>query len=90
MRSGVRRPIQVLYVLKYRFVQRNSITVCDSLITDNEIVGVGTAPGENHLAVSFCKLHQSGEVVDRYSGLSRLTRHGLDRQKELQVATLDL
>ena len=71
MRSRTGGPIEVLYVLKSRFVQRNSITVSDSLVTDNEIVRFRATPGQNHLAVSFRKLYQRRKVVDvddRFAG----------------------
>ncbi len=82
-------PIEVLYVLKYRFVQRNSITVRNSLVTHDEIVGVLATPGQNHLAVSFRKLYQSWKVVDADDRFSRWTGHRFDVYEQLGITAFD-
>src|SRR3954454_1414039 len=74
----------------FRRLQGNPVTVRDSLVPDDEVVGVRTGPGEDHLPVTLSKLDERGEVVDVDHGLAGRAGHRLDVHEQLGVAALDV
>src|SRR5690348_8303928 len=90
MTSCAVRAIYAFDVFQFRFVEWHPVAVSDSLVTYDEIVGLRTVPGKNHLAIFFGQFDQGGEVVDVDHRLAGRTVHRLDVHKKVGIAPLDL